>query len=211
MSDSDKCPKCEATMERSVLREAPSYYGVERHEVGGFECVTRQLGDANNRYRDLVEALGITSHQSDADVIAYARQLAADAIGGEVKDAEVERLVAAISTPEVYAGVISGIVERDRDAALAACAELYEIAINFDESRDGGYEMERLDQMRAIGNPGQPILDRLHAAEGIVKKLAKFRFSFDKRDQDNGAYRDEIYRLQRDAKAAEAAKENNDV
>ena len=98
MSDSDKCPKCEATMERSVLREAPSYYGVERHEVGGFECVTRQLVDANNRYRDLVEALGITSHQSDADVIAYARQVASDAIGGEVKAEEIERLTADLAT-----------------------------------------------------------------------------------------------------------------
>ena len=47
------------------------------------------------------------------------------------------------------------------------------------------------------------------ALQAIVDKLAAFRFSFDARDQANGAYRDEVKALQREA--AEAAKEKTHV
>lgn len=40
-----------------------------------------------------------------------------------------------------------------------------------------------------------------------LEAVANFRFSFDKRDQENGAYRDEVRALKKNAIAALAAKE----
>jgi len=60
----------------------------------------------------------------------------------------------------------------------------------------------------------QAIIDTYHAEPStqqvIIEKLAKFRFSFDPRDNKNGAYQDEIHELQDMARAAaKAARKQN--
>ena len=45
-------------MEEKVLREAPSYYGIERHVVGGVGCLRRQLAEAQDELARLREIVG---------------------------------------------------------------------------------------------------------------------------------------------------------
>ena len=61
----------------------------------------------------------------------------------------------------------------------------------------------------------QAIIDTYHAEPStqqvIIEKLAKFRFSFDPRDNKNGAYQDEIHELQDMARAAAEAPRKRNV
>jgi hypothetical protein len=76
------------------------------------------------------------------------------------------------------------------------------LAVEFAARRqDEALRMAEIDRQRIQLAAANATIAGLRA---VVERLVKFRFSFDPRDQSNGAYREEVRRLQRDAAAAQA-------
>jgi len=119
-----KCPGCGAPISRASLNIRKNMdAGVWDYECGtrhiwpttdriSMECMERQLNglkdklvESNWRYRDLVEAMGVTSHQSHLDIVKRiqdqaAAELERDALKASIGEAlemlkhELDRLVA---------------------------------------------------------------------------------------------------------------------
>ncbi len=74
--------------------------------------------------------------------------------------------------------------------------------------------MKELNHPYAVGTPKSRVIQLLLSERqtlkakadlhdelvDVIKEVAKFKFSFDKRDLDNGAYKDEIRTLQKNVK-----------
>jgi hypothetical protein len=194
----------DAELRRQLDAEKMTAQGMVDGCVHYRNLAIRLIEDMSNAQRNVVRRLAF---QRDG----LRRQL----------DAEKERVqqrardLAAVDTRNAQLMQDILRVEGERDEAQATCAAYRRALVTirngiFDSDLTEGEQLR--DAAAAVNrtlnakDPGRDLLARLEAAEAIVAKLAKFRFSFDPRDQDNGAYQDAIIRLQQAAKAAKGAK-----